>query len=129
MSDVAYGTAVWLERMAFGTVGTDIFVDQIPEGQNGIFVESAGGQQNNYVPISESVVDIYCKNTSASVCKGTLVNIKNAIHRMYSVDIHDLHVYTFLVLGDIEAIQRDLEYAKLYKLSVQVINRDTAIIS
>lgn len=127
--DVCYAVAVWLERMGFGTLNTDIFIDQIEDGINGIWVERNAGSNNNYVPISETVVDIYFKNTQASVCIDRAMDVKNAIHRMYDTTANNILVYSFLVIGDVEAVQRDLEYAIIYKLSVQVLHRDLTLIS
>jgi len=34
-----------------------------------------------------------------------------------------------LVIGDVEDVDRDLEYAKVFKITVQVNHRDLALIS
>lgn len=129
MSDIAYSVATWLDNMNIGVVGTDIYVGQIPDGIDGIWVERSGGQLNKYVPIEESVVDIYVKDHSAETAMSTLENIKRAIHRMHTTEVSTSYIYSFLVIGDIETVQRDLEYAKIFKITVQVMHRDTIIIS
>lgn len=127
--DIAYELVVWLQRMGFGTINTDLFVGQIPANTSGVWTELGGGSLNNYVPIEESVVDIYCKNMSSETCVEKLNNIKRAIHRMHTTEINDTYIYTFLVIGDITVVSRDPEYAKIYKLTVQVVHRDTGVIS
>lgn len=127
--DIDYIVATYLSTNGFGTLGTSIYIDQIEDGKNGIFVTRSGGQMNNYVPIEESIVDIYIKNTSATTCKQTLEDIKRFIHRMHSTEVSNAFIYTFLVIGDIQPIGRDLEQAKIYKLSVQVVHRNTGLIS
>ena len=127
--DIAYEVTTYLASNGFGTLNTSIFVGQIPENTNGIWVERAGGQLNNYVPIEEAVVDIYIKNTKAATCITTLENVKRFIHRMHTTQVNNAYIYTFLVIGDIEVVQRDLEYAKIFKLTVQVVHRDTGLIS
>jgi len=129
MIDVALTVGTYLDNANFGTVGTDIFIGQIPATQDGIYVLRAGGQMNNYIPIEESVVDIYVKNTTSQQAIQTLEQIKRYIHRMHSTTIGNDYVYTFLVLGDIEDVQRDLELAKIYKITLQVVHRDEAVIS
>lgn len=129
MIDVALTVGTYLDNANFGTVGTDIFIGQIPATQDGIYVMRAGGQLNNYVPIEESVVDIYVKNTTSQQAIQTLEQIKRYIHRMHSTTIGNDYIYTFLVLGDIEDVQRDLELAKIYKITLQVVHRDEAVIS
>jgi len=127
--DIAYELLVWLERMGFGTIGTDLFPGQIPNDKNGLWSENASGQPEKYVPIEKPVVDLYCKDTSALDCVTKLNNIKRAIHRMHNTTINSAYVYSFLVIGDIEDVQRDLEYAKIKKITIQVMHRDTNVIS
>lgn len=129
MIDIAERVAQYLDGAGFGTVGTDIFVGQIPADTNGLYTMRTGGQLDNYVPIEESVVDVYIKNTSSQEAIETLESIKRYIHRMHTTEIGNAYVYTFLVLGDIEEVSRDLEYAQIYKLTVQVVYRDNALIS
>jgi len=128
MTDVALTVGTYLSA-GYGTVGTDIFIGQIPASQNGIYILRSGGQLNNYVPIEETVVDIYVKDTSSSSAIDTLERIKRYIHRMHSTTVASDYIYTFLVIGDVEDVQRDLELAKIYKITLQVVHRDTGLIS
>lgn len=127
--DIAYIVASYLASNGFGTLGTSIFAGQIPEGVEGLYIVRSGGQLNNYVPVEESVVDIYCKDHSSEDCIEKLENIKRFIHRMHNTEVSSAYIYTFLALGDIEDVERDLEYAKIYKLTLQVVHRDTGVIS
>lgn len=127
--DIAYKVAQYLANAGYGVIGDSIFVGQLPETTVGLSIERAGGQLNNYVPIEETVLDIYAKNTSAEAAMTLLENIKRYLHRMNNTPISDAYVYTFLVINDITPIQRDMEYAKIYKITVQVVHRDTGLIS
>lgn len=127
--DIAYELARYLATAGFGTLGTTIFAGQIPAEQNGVYVIRTGGSLHYYTPIQESVVDIYVKNTLAITCIDTLEDIKKHIHRMHTTVTQNAYIYSMLVIGDVEDVGRDLEYAKLYKITVQVLNRDTALIS
>jgi hypothetical protein len=127
--DIANVVATYLADNGFGVLGTSIFVGYLPENTAGIYIDRIGGQLNNYVPIEESVLNIYVKNTSGSQAVGTLESIKNFIHRMHSTEKGGAYIYTFLVLGDIEDVARDLEYGKIYKMSLQVTFTNTGIIS
>jgi hypothetical protein len=129
MNDVAYEIAKYIANAGYGTLGTDVFAGQIPSDQNGIYVIRAGGSLNNYNSIANTVVDVYIKNTQASTCITTLEGIKAYIHRMYDTNIDNTHIYSILVIGDVTDVQRDQEYAKVFKITVQVIHRDTGIIS
>jgi len=127
--DIGYNLAVYLANAGFGTLNTDIFVGQLPENTNGLWVERIGGTMNNYVPIEESALNIYASNTSSQNAINLLENIKRFIHRMHSTDQANAFVYTMLVIGDIEEVSRDLEYNKIYKLTVQLTYRNTTLIS
>lgn len=127
--DVAYTVAQYLDNAGYGDIGTDIFVGQIPATQNGIYVLRSGGQMNNYIPIEEAVVDIYVKDTSSSNAISTLEQIKRYVHRMHTTQVGNDYIYTLLIIGDIEDVQRDLELAKIYKITLQVVHRDTSVIS
>ena len=127
--DIAYDVAKYLADNGFGTLGTSIFAGQIPNGTNGVWVTRIGGVLNNYVPIEESAVNIYVKDTSAQACVTKLENIKKFIHRMHSTTTANENVYTFLVIGDVEDLARDLEYEKVYKLTLQVVYKKSSIIS
>ena len=129
MNDVAYEIAKYIANAGDGTLGKDVFASQIPSDQNGIYVIRAGGSLNNYNSIANTVVDVYIKNTQASTCITTLEGIKAYIHRMYDTNIDNTHIYSILVIGDVTDVQRDQEYAKVFKITVQVIHRDTGIIS
>lgn len=127
--DVSYQVAQYLATAGFGTLGTDIFASQIPAEQNGVYVTRLGGMPNKYVPIEETVLDIYVKDTSASDAITKLENIKRYIHRMHSTETSSAYFYTFLVIGDVEDVQRDMEYAKVFKITVQVMHRAKNLIS
>lgn len=127
--ELSLAFANYLQASGFGTVGSDIYIGQIPDGVNGIWVERIGGLQNNYVPMQEGVVNIYAKNTSATDAVTTLESIKNHVHRMHTTTAGDNFIYTMLVLGNIEEVSRDLEYAKIYKLTVQLTYKSNSVIS
>jgi hypothetical protein len=127
--DIANTVATYLQNAGFGTVGSNIFIGYIPDDTNGIWVERIGGALNNYLPIEESIVNIYIKDIKASTAIDKIEDIKRYIHRMHSVDYATSFIYTLLVLGDVEDVARDLEYAKVFKLTVQVVYRDKAVIS
>ena len=129
MVGIAYEVAKYLDNCGFGTLGTDIFVGQIPADTNGIWIEEAGGQLSNYTPIEESVVDIFVKDIKSELAIQKLEQIKYHIHRMHDVSIDHTYMFTLLVIGDVIDSQRDMEYAKAYKITLQVMHRNTNLIS
>jgi hypothetical protein len=127
--DIAYELAQYLDTANFGTIGTDIFVGHMPADTDGIYILRTGGTLNNYLPVEETVLDIYYVHTSAQTAVGALENIKRYIHRMHTTYTSDAFIFTMLALGDVEDVARDVEYKKIFKLTIQVVHRDTGVIS
>jgi len=110
-------------------VGTDIFVGQIPDDKGGIWVQRSAGAMNNYVPIEETVLDIYSKYTNASEGIDKLESLKRAIHRMYSTQTANGYIYSMLVISDVEDVSRDQNGYKIFKFSISLMHRDTKLLS
>lgn len=128
-TDIAYEVGLQLQSSGFGTLGVDIFIGQIPPDKQGLYVMRSGGTPNKYVPIEETVVGIYSKNVQSSTAISALETIKRHFNRMHSTETVNSYIYTYLVIGDVEDVQRDAEYDKIYKITVQVLHRDKALIS
>lgn len=118
-----------LERLGLGTVGTDIFIGQLPAETNGIYIVRVAGTMNNYLPTQETVIDVYVQNISSSTAATKIENVKNALHRHLETEIGTSHIFSILALGDIEDFGRDQDYGKMYKITIQVIHRSTTLIS
>lgn len=127
--DIAYQMANYLAAAGFGTLNSDVFVGHIPDGTNGIYVERTGGQAEAYLPIEESALNIYARNTSAASAIDKLEDIKRFIHRMHNTTTANAYIYRILLIGDVEDVDRDLEHAKTFRITVSVLHRDTALIS
>lgn len=127
--DIAYELARYISNAGFGTLGSTVFAAQIPADQNGIYVVRTGGLPNKYNSIEETVLDVYCKNTKAETCIDTLEDVKRFIHRMHNTSTLNAYIYSILVISDVDDVARDLEYAKVYKITVQVLHRSTGVIS
>jgi hypothetical protein len=127
--DIANDIANYLQDAGFGTVGTDIFIGQMPATTDGIFVYRSTDTLNNYVPVENTVLDIYVKNQISSIAIIKIEQIKRHIHRMVSTTTTNAYIYSILAVGGVETIERDNEYAKVYKISVEVMYRSLGLIS
>lgn len=127
--DLASEIADYLDDGGYGTVGTDIFIGQIPSDTNGIYIVRAGGSLNNYVPIEETVLDIYYVHELASTAITQMESIKRYIHRMHTTLTDNAFIYSVLVINDVQDMDRNLEYSEAYKITVTILHRATAIIS
>lgn len=127
--DIAAAIGDLLERLSVGTVGTNIFIGQLPAETNGVYVVRSAGSLNNYLPIVESVLDVYSQNTSSATAIQKMEEVKNALHRHLETTISGAFIYSVLVIGDVQDLGRDEDYGKIYKITVQVQHRDTNLIS
>lgn len=127
--DIAKEVGTYLQNAGFGTVGTDIFIGQIPATTNGVYVMRATGTMQNYLPIENALVDIYVKNTSSEQSVTKIENIKRYLHRMHNTITQNAYIYSILGVGDVEVIERTDDYQKVYKITVEVTHRSLGLIS
>lgn len=127
--DIASEFADILEAGGFGTVGTDIFVGSLPAETNGIYIDRSGGQLDNYLPIEITDLNVYVQNTSSATAIQTIENIKRTYHRHLETGTANSFIYTILAIGDVEDLGRDINYGKIYKLTLEIRHRSTALIS
>ena len=127
--DIANEIAKYLANAGFGIYGTDVFVGQIRPDTNGIYVMRGSGSLNNYIPIQNTLVDIFVKDSISPDAITKLQNIKQYVHRMHTTNTANSFIYSILVLEHLVYILIDQQYANIYKLTIQVINRDISLIS
>ena len=75
--------ANWMEQEAYGTIGEDIFVENLPAKVDYAVVVSLGvaGSQNTYLPMITHVVDLYVRDTTSTSAEGVVMDIFNKLHR------------------------------------------------
>lgn len=128
-NDILNTFAQMLENDGFGTVGTDIFIGQIPAELNGIYLERIGGTMNLYLPLEESTINLYVQNISSETAIQTIESIKRTYHRHLETGDDDSFIYTILAIADIEDMGRDMDFGKVYKISFAFQHRSRALIS
>ena len=129
MIDIAYEIAEYIQDNFSYVLETDLYVGQIPDTTSGIMVKRNGGTLNNYIPVEQTVTDIYARYTSASEAITKLEALKRFMHRMIDTETTNTVIYSMIVLGDIEEVSRDLQGYKIYKFSLLVTHRDNNLIS
>jgi len=127
--DIAYQIGLYLQNAGFGTLGTSIFIGDIPQETEGFCVVRSGGDAEFYLPIETSLLDIYCYDHSSASAVQSLEEVKRFVHRMYDTNTASAKIYSILLVQDITDISRDAEAKKIYKISVQVKHRATTLIS
>lgn len=127
--DIAKEVANYLAGGNLGVVGTSIFIGQIPASINGIYVTRLTGQLENYTPVETAVINIYVKDSSSEDAVNKIEAVKHYIHRMHNTTTSNSYIYSILAIGDVETVERESEYAKIYKLTFEVKHRYLSVIS
>lgn len=127
--DIAKEIATYIQTAGFGTIGTDIFIGQIPAITNGVYILRASGSAENYLPIENSLLDIYVKNQSSEQAITKIENIKRFMHRMHNTTTQNAYLYSILLIGDVEVIERTDDYQKIYKFTLEIKHRALNLIS
>lgn len=128
-SDILEEFADMIAAAGFGIVGTNIFIGQLPAETNGIYLVRLAGSLNNYLPMEETVVDVYTQNISSQTAIQTMESLKRTFHRHLETQVGNHKIYTILALSDVEDLGRDADYGKMYKVTFQINHRPLALIS
>lgn len=89
MNNVETEIATYLEEQEIGTVGTDLFVGDLPDStDNEIAVFNTGGYQPDiYLPTSSPTIEILVRNKSYANCASKMQDIVDALHNQYNVTL------------------------------------------
>jgi len=129
--DIAYKIAQLVVDFGSGlfSLGGNTFVGTMPDNiTTGVLVEHIGGSLNNYLPIEESIVNVYFISTQDTTV--TLAEaFKRSVHRLHNTEPDtDVYIYSILA-GDVEDMGRDAESQQTYKVTLTVTHRATGVIS
>ena len=127
MTHVALEVAEYLEDNGIGTVGTDIFVDMLPDLANdAIMVYSTGGQVPDIdLPIGSPNFEVLVRSDSAATAHTKITSIVDLLHQQYNTVLvtDGNHYYSILLLGEINALGRDekgrIEYSVNFNCKVR----------
>lgn len=85
---LAYDVAQYLSSLGLGTVGTNIFVDFLPDVDNAIAVYSTGGFQSNAkLSIDFPTIQIYVRNTSVQNAYDAIASVYDKLHGLNNVTL------------------------------------------
>lgn len=129
MIDIAKDLANVLVGAGLGTLGADIFIDDIPADVNGLYISHTGGSMYKYSPMQESIFDVYAKYQHSAVAIDKLERVINLVHRNYSLNLTNSFIYSILVIGWVEKVDVLDNNDKLYKITLAIINRNKLSIS
>lgn len=114
-----------LQREGFGTVGTDIFLDELPaDPGNAIMLTSTAGLLPNlYLDTQYATIDVWSRDSNSLAGWQKLNGVYTLLHRSYALSLDNYHVWFVHALGEIEPLDRDTEGRSLKRLSMRFIYR------
>lgn len=118
-----------LEDEGIGTVGTDVFIGELPKNvENGIMlVSSLSSEQDKYVDIREAYIDIWVRNKSSEDAIAKLESIIDVLQRSANWQGDSNFVYFGSMMSDVEDLDRDIQDRKLLRLSMRFIYRKLTV--
>ena len=114
-----------------GTLGTDIFIGQLPEDvTTGVFlVPASSPPPQQIIDTEEHVIDFWCRSDHTDTAYNKLQAIYNTYNRRANYPLGDWYIYFSGALGTIMDMDRDREGGKLFKLSVSFLCRNITNVS
>ena len=113
----------YLQAQGIGTVGTDIFISELPFDKTDIIAIHAvpSPDPNKAIPFYVQTVDITARFAKYSDGYAKLQSIFDLLHRKYHYEMGDKHVYLSYAMGLIMDNDRDAERRHLLQLSLAFI--------
>lgn len=137
MTELDAELAAWLQDRGVGVFATadpasrTIFVGEaiqtLVEGLTIIAVPSPPPEE--YIDHEYIVLDFWSRSPHSDRARAKLRQVYDLLHRRYNYDTANWHVYFSRSLGAIVDADRDGEFGKLFRLSVQFICRNLNNIS
>lgn len=112
------------------TIRDNLFAGELKMGVNGVFAVAAPSEQpDKETGIVYQTVDFWSRNENTSEGYDHLIAIYNFFDRRHHYSTDHYYIHLSHNLGQIEDMDKDLQGAKLLKLSVRFIMMNTQAIS
>jgi len=120
-----------MQTMGLGTVATDLFAGELPQGvEKGFFiVSSPSPAPEKYIDHEYQVIDIWYRSPYTGEAMAKMRQAYNMFHRKYHYDTSNWHIFFSEALSGVQDFDRDQENGKLLRLSVQFMCRNLNSIS
>jgi hypothetical protein len=121
--------ADYLESEGVGTVGTDIFIGELPIDKNDCIslIYMPSPEPNKSVPYYSQTVDIRGRFSKFDRGYSKMKEIFDILHRKENYnDISGYHVYLSYAIGPIIDNDRDAQRRHLFQLSLIFVYRDSS---
>lgn len=109
---------------------TNLYAGELPRGVNGVFVIAAPSDEpDKETGIQYQTLDFWARNDDTSKAFAHLTEVYNFFDRRHHYNTDKNYVHFSHCLSQIEDMDRDIENAKLLKLTVRFILNPTNAIS
>lgn len=123
--------ADFLQQRGLGTVGTDIFIGELPQDVTAGFflVNAPSPAPHQYLDTEYNVIDFWYRTPYTETGLQKMEQIKQTLHRRENYQLQNWYIYFSEALGSISDVDRDREGGKLLRVSIQFICRNLSGIS
>lgn len=112
------------------TLRTDLFAGELKRGVNGVFAVAAPSDEpDKETGIQYQTIDFWARNDDTPAAFAQLTEIYNFFDRRHHYNTDHYYVHFSHCLSQIEDMDRDIENAKLLKLTVRFILNPTNALS
>lgn len=96
--------AEYLAAQGIGTVGTDIFVDHLPDLPDScVAVMQTGGQQPSiYLPTKRPTFQVIVRNATHPGGEDRLASVRGLLHNLYNTPLNSGQTYAYYVQASSE---------------------------
>lgn len=118
--------AEYLEDQGIGTVGTDIFIGQLPLTEDDCLaiIYAPSPVPNKAIPYFEQTVDVWVRFTTYDSGYDKMLSIFNLIHRKENWELDNFHIYLSFAMGMIDDYDKDAQDRYLFKCSFGFLFRE-----
>jgi hypothetical protein len=121
----------YLQTSGIGTVGTDIFVGELPLDKTDCIalMVSPSPDSDKSIPYFKQTIDVWSRFGTYEDGYNKLQEVFDLIHRAENYEFGEFHVYISYAAGNIVDNGRDAERRHLMQLTLGFVYRDTDSIS
>lgn len=112
------------------TMRTDLYAGELKRGVNGVFAVAAPSEEpDKETGIMYQTIDFWARNDDTGAAFAHLTTVYNFFDRRHHYSTDKNYIHFSHCLSQIEDMDRDIENAKLLKLTVRFILNPTTALS
>lgn len=118
--------AHYLEDEGIGTLGTDLFINNIPEDKDNALMLSAvpSGVQEPYYKIYNQNIEVWSRNQDTEAGFNKLEEVFDLLHQADHFETDNIYIYFSYAIDSLDSYGRDDNDRALHKTIFNVIYRE-----